>query len=247
VSAGTLVIGTAGALPQNGSVTISSAMQLAAGIGTQTLSSLTINSGATLDVTNNSVLLNYIATDPIAMIDAYLAGGQIMSSTVASLNASQSALIYAIGSADGADGLVTGLSSGQIEILPTLAGDAKLQGNVVFGDFQLLAQFFGSSGGWDEGNFTYGPTIDFGDFQLLAQNFGANSSALTASEIASLSSFAAAFGDRLVPNADGVGFQVVAVPEPTSIGILAAAGVGLLARRRKPRRTRYRTLGQDSR
>jgi hypothetical protein len=87
-------------------------------------------------------------------------------------------LVYSVGYADGADGIVTGLSSGQIEILPTLAGDAKLQGQVVFGDFQLLSQYFGSAGSWDEGNFSYGSAVKFGDFQLLSQNFGESSAAV---------------------------------------------------------------------
>jgi hypothetical protein len=34
--------------------------------------------------------------------------------------------------------------------MPRLDGDAKFQGIVVFGDFQLLAQYFGQSGtSWD--------------------------------------------------------------------------------------------------
>jgi hypothetical protein len=86
------------------------------------------------------------------------------------------ALTACISYADG----ITGLSSGEIEILPTLAGDAKMQGNVVFGDFQLLSQYFGNSGTpWDEGNFSFGSETNFGDFQLLSQNFGQNASGIT--------------------------------------------------------------------
>jgi len=99
---------------------------------------------------------------------------------VASENASQSNLIYDVGYADGADGIVSGLSSGQIEIMPTLAGDATLAGTVDFGDFQILAQYFGSAGGWDQGNFIYASTINFGDFERLAQNFGQTASLLAA-------------------------------------------------------------------
>jgi hypothetical protein len=117
--------------------------------------------------------------------------------------------------------------------MPTLAGDAKMQGNVVFGDFQLLSQYFGQPGTWDEGNFTYGSTVNFGDFQLLSQNFGANSSGLTAGEVASLNGFASEFGDQLQANSDGVGFSLVAVPEPASGGLLILAGMGILHRRRK--------------
>jgi autotransporter-associated beta strand protein len=242
VNSGELVIGSVAALPSGTSLTIgtgssSGTIQLATTSKTFALSGLTIYSGS-LDVTSNTVTISYSTGDPIATIQSYLAGGEIVSSTVNSLNSSQSKLAYGIGYADGADGIVSGLSSGEIEIKPTLAGDAKLQGNVVFGDFQLLAQYFGSSGGWDEGNFTYGATIDFGDFQQLAQDFGANSSAITASELASLNSFAGQFGDALVANTGGVGFSLVSVPEPASIGVVAMAGFGLLARRRDRRRAR---------
>jgi len=221
--------------------------------GTIQFMTLNINSGSMMDLTDNALMINYAATgsDPIGTIVSYLtdgynsgwSGGELMSSTVASADASQSKLKYAIGYADGADDVVNGLPSGVIEILPTLAGDAKLQGNVVFGDFQVLAQYFGHSGGWDEGDFTYNGTVNFGDFQLLAQDFGANSSGLSASEFASLNNFAAQFGDELIPNADGVGLQLVSVPEPASILVLGGIGaVTLLGRgRRRPRRSTKRS------
>jgi autotransporter-associated beta strand protein len=237
VVGGLLVVGAAGALPNNANLTIgtnvsAAAVQLAANTGQCVLSLLTINTNSTLDIANNTVFLNYGNTsDPITAIQSYLQSGEIISSSVASLNASQSALIYAIGSADGADGIVAGLSSGQIEIMPTLVGDAKLQGNVVFGDFQLLSQYFGQGGGWDEGNFTYGSVIDFADFQLLSQNFGADSSALTSGELASLNGFAQQFGDEV---AMGNGrFSLVSVPEPNSSLALALMSFGCLNRRRR--------------
>jgi hypothetical protein len=216
--------------------------------GTAVIAGVNATGGA-LDIANNQVQVNYLlaagvnpVADPVATIASELAAGfkagwvpsagTIGSSSVAAANAGQSALIYSIGYADGADG-ITAVPSGVVEILPTLAGDAKLQGNVVFGDFQLLSQYFGQSGTtWDEGNFTYGSTTNFGDFQLLSQNFGQSASNLTSGELASLNSFAAEFGDKLVPNAGG-GFSVAAVPEPASAGLLLAGAVGLIARRRK--------------
>ena len=250
ITGGTLVIAAADALPANSAVVVgngvaTSQLQLAPNIGPVTLPSLTVNSGASLDLTNNDLVVHYGSdSDPVATIVSYLADGYsnhwsgagIISSSVVSLNSSQRALSYSVGYSDSADGILN-LPFGEIEIIPTLAGDAKLQGNVVFGDFQLLAQYFGSSGGWDEGNFAYGPTVDFGDFQLLAQDFGASSSGLTGAELSSLNSFAAQFGDALTPNSDGVGFQVVAVPEPASACLLAAGGL-LLLRRRRDRRWR---------
>jgi hypothetical protein len=103
---------------------------------------------------------------------------------------------------------------------------------VDFGDFQLLAEYFGSAGGWDEGNFTYGSTIDWSDFQLLATNVGDNVSDFTAGQIAAINGFAASFGDEFVANPNGAGFALLAVPEPASAGVMATAALGLLARRR---------------
>jgi hypothetical protein len=198
------------------------------------VSSLSIGANSTFDIGNNELLINYgVNADPISTIQSYLAGSGIISSMVASLNAGQGSPVYGIGYADSADGIVSGLSSGQIEIMPALAGDAKLEGDVDFGDFQILTQFFGQSGGWDEGNFTGGSTIDFADFQLLSQNFGANSAALTSAEIASLNGFAAQFGDELAVNSDGVGFSLVSVPEPMSAGLLVVGASALLLRRKR--------------
>jgi len=244
---------TAGSISGTGSLVIgqssASVLKLAAS-GTypsagSTIGSLAISSGSSLDLTNNPLIVNYAASgiaDPVSSIASYLtdgfnsgwAGGEINSSMVASLNHSQSALIYSVGYADGADG-ITGVSSGQVEILPTLAGDAKMQGNVVFGDFQLLSQYFGQTGtSWDEGDFTYNGTTNFGDFQLLSQNFGATAgTGLTAGELASINSFANEFGDSFVANPDGVGFSLVSVPEPASAGLLALAGLSALKRRRR--------------
>jgi hypothetical protein len=223
---------SASGLPANGNVTLGSSMssqsvQLAPGVGPTTLASLTINTGSALDLTNNELTIDYPAgADPMSAITAYLTGGQIISSTM-------TAPIYGIGSADGADGLISGLSPGEIELLPTFVGDAKLAGTVGFGDFQVLSQYFGGSGGWDEGNFTYGNTIDFGDFQLLAMNFGAGSSSVTPAELASMDQFAARFGDQLAANPDGVGFEVVSVPEPAVAGGIFLFAGCLLRRARK--------------
>jgi PEP-CTERM motif len=219
---------------------------LSAGGGTSQVSGLSISGNGVLDLTNNSFIVDYGIGNqsPVAAVASNLQSGYnggawngvgIVSSAVATLNGSQRALTYSIGYADGSDG-ITGVPSGEIEIMPTLAGDAKLQGNVVFGDFQLLAQYFGQANtSWDEGDFTYNGTTNFGDFQLLAQDFGADSTGLTAGEVASLNSFAAQFNEEIVPNANGAGISLVSVPEPGTAGLLALAGLGVLGRwRRKP-------------
>ncbi|HUB25312.1 MAG TPA: PEP-CTERM sorting domain-containing protein [Tepidisphaeraceae bacterium] len=241
---GVLTVSGTAVLAVTGTLTVYNTGQVNIDGGSTALGNLIVNPGGAVNA-NAAFTIDYAGNpDPIATIVSYLtdgynggwASGEIQSSSVASADSSQSKLKYDIGYADGADGLIPGLSSGQIEILPTLAGDAKLQGNVVFGDFQILAQYFGQSNTtWDEGDFTYNGTTNFGDFQLLAQDFGANSSGLTAGEIASLNGFAAQFGDVLVPNTDGVGFQLISVPEPASAVLLAASGFGLLLARRRGR------------
>jgi hypothetical protein len=210
--------------------------------GTANLSGLSIASGGTVNV-SSPLFIDYGVGNPspASAIQSYLQsgynGGQwngpyMNSVAVSGANASQSKLVYDVGYADGSDGL-TSVPSGEIEIMPTLAGDAKLQGTVDFGDFQLLAQYFGQPGSWDEGNFTYGSTVDFGDFQVLAQNFGASSSGLTGGEFSSLNQFAARFGDGLAANPDGVEFQVISVPEPASAAAIFLAGSALLRQRRR--------------
>ncbi|HUB24186.1 MAG TPA: RHS repeat-associated core domain-containing protein, partial [Tepidisphaeraceae bacterium] len=163
-------------------------LQLGASSGTSAQSSLVVSNGSTLDIQNNALEIDYSGgADPIAAIVADLASGYnnrawngsgIISSSVAEANtAADGRLVYAIGYSDGADGIVHGLSSGVIELTPTLTGDTRLQGTVNFGDFQVLAQYFGQTGtSWDEGDFTYSNDVSFGDFQLLAQNFGQSSS-----------------------------------------------------------------------
>jgi hypothetical protein len=237
---GVLTVSGTAALSVTGTLTVYSAGQVNINGGSTTLGNLIVNSGGTVNA-NAALLIDYAGnSDPVATIESYLAdgfaakwaGGEISSSSVAAANARQSAIDYSVGYADGSDG-ITGVPSGEIEIMPTLAGDAKLQGDVVFGDFQVLAQYFGQANtSWDEGDFTYNGTTSFGDFQLLAQDFGSSSAGLTTAEIASLNGFAAQFGYNLGANPDGVGFQLVSVPEPAA-GLLAFAGLAIWGRQRR--------------
>jgi hypothetical protein len=202
------------------------------------ISQLGLSSGSKFDIGQASLLINYGAnTDPIKSIQAYLASGfnggawngNGIISSFAAANPG-----YGVGYADGADGIVSGLSPGQILIKPALLGDATLSGSVDFGDFQILMDHFGQDGGWDEGNFLYGSTIDAQDFAALAANIPTSS--LTDGQIASMDALAAGLGDSLVANSNGVGFQLVSVPEPASLGLLAAGGLLLLRPSTKRRR-----------
>jgi hypothetical protein len=188
-----------------------------------------------LDISNNHIIVDYSSTDPIASIAAWIAGGYngglwtgrgIISSAAQSNSAS-----YGIGYADSADpGNPAGLSSGQIEIMYTLLGDANLDGVVNGTDFNLMATNFNQSvtAGWDKGDFNYDGVVNGDDFVLLANNFNhfANQSAVSAADLAAVDSFAAANGISLANlNAN--------VPEPASVGMMVAAGLGILRTRRR--------------
>jgi len=198
------------------------------------LTSLAINGNGTLDITNNHIIVDYTpGNDPIASIAAWIRAGYnsgtwtgdgIMSSTAQS-NAS-----YGIGYADAADaGNPAGLSSGQIEIAYTLLGDANLDYKVNGADFTLMAANFNDSvtAGWDKGDFNYSNTVNGDDFVLLADNFNqfASQSAVSAADLTALDDFASANGISLS--------GVSSVPEPASVGLLAAGTIGVLSQRRR--------------
>ena len=163
--------------------------------------------------------------DPIASIAAWihngfygLSGPQIISSAIATADAA-SGLSYGIGYADGADGVVAGLPSGEIEIMFTLLGDANLDGIVNAEDFTPFSHNLGQPGGWDQGDFNYDGTVNAEDFTSFSHNIG-QSATLAAGGV--------------LESADGV--SLANVPEPMSGGMMALAGLGILRRRRRSRR-----------
>jgi len=117
--------------------------------------------------------------------------------------------------------------------MPTLAGDATLQGTVDFYDFQIVLANFGKTNqAWDQGDFDYGAAVDFNDFQLVLSNFGATDGALTSGQLAALNNFAGQFGEGVRTNPTGAGLSLVSLPEPAS-SALAAVGLCLISRRRR--------------
>jgi hypothetical protein len=229
---------TTGAITGGASITVGNGtnanpkLKIASNSGGSAISSLIVDSGSTLDITNNHIFIAYgSATDPIASIAAWIAsgyaGGTWTGLGITSSAAQSNSGSYGIGYADSADpGNPAGLSSGTIEIKYTLLGDANLDGKVNGTDFTILATNFNRSvtDGWDEGDFNYDGKVNGGDFLLLAQNFNqsasqsASQSAVSAADMGALDAFAAANG--------------LSVPEPGSAGMLVVAALGILHRRR---------------
>jgi hypothetical protein len=128
-------------------------------------------------MTNNRMVIDYGSSDPISTIVGSLVAGRnggswngiggILSSTAAA-NASS----HGLGYADGANGVVSGLSAGQIEVRYTVLGDANLDGKVTGADILILALHSEKSvtNGWDEGDFNYDGHVNGADFTLLSAN-----------------------------------------------------------------------------
>jgi len=227
VTAGTLVVGVNGALPDGDVSVTGGTLRLAASTGLAQLTSLSITGNGMLDLANNRIIINYGGSaDPIASIAAWIAGGYAdgtwSGTGITSSSAALNSASYGIGYADSADpGNPAGLASGEIEIMYTLLGDANLDGKVNGTDFDLLATNFNEAvtNGWDEGDFNYDGRVNGEDFLLLAQNFNQFASQ---SDLAALDSFAAANGISLAN-----------VPEPASGVMIVMAGFGILHRRKR--------------
>jgi autotransporter-associated beta strand protein len=226
VTSGTLVVGSAGAMPASSVSIAGGKLQLAPSTGLATVTSLSIIGGGAFDVENNHVIINYAGgADPITTIAGYLASGYSngawMGSGINSSVAAANGASYGLGYADAADpGNPAGLSSGTIEIAYTLLGDVNLDGVVNGVDFGVLAANFNRGvSGWDQGDFNYDAVVNGVDFGELAANF--NKGASGAAELAALDAFAAANG------------LLADVPEPASVALLVIGSGALL--KRKPR------------
>ncbi len=189
--------------------------------------------GGLVDVANYHLLINYgDGPDPIATIAGYLKTGYNNGTwTGPGIDSSVAAITphYALGYADGADDIVSGLLSGEIEVAYTLIGDANLDGIVSGDDFTILVGNLGKQvAGWDKGDFNYDGVVSGDDFTALAGNLGkqANGADITlpASDYAAVDAFAAAHGFAL---------PVFAVPEPATLSCATIFAAGALMRRRR--------------
>jgi len=186
--------------------------------------SLTTTGGGQVDVGTNRLVVDYDgAASPLADMAAMIKsgfnaggapwqGGGIVSSTAAA-NAAMG-----VGYAEAADVLritsaQTATFGGQtvdatsVLVRLTRLGDADLDGEVGFADFQRLERGFGQSGQtWSSGDFNYDGQVDITDFKLLYANYG--------------------------QTADIAAAETVGVPEPSAITFICVTGMTLLRRQR---------------
>jgi autotransporter-associated beta strand protein len=247
INSGLLVIDNSASIPQASPLTIgaaatTAAARLATTIGTVAVPSLTVYSGSTLDIANNSLAIEYgSATDSASLVRGYLVSGynsvgggagNWKGTGITSSAAAANPSAFSVGYADGgnpSDHANTGVPAGEIEVMYTVAGDANLSGGVDLSDLVIIASDFGTTGAdWAEGDVNYDGNVDLSDLVIVASNFGVSLSSVQTSNFSG--SFAAEWQLALaeVHGAD------VGVPEPASAGALALAGLGVLGRR--PRR-----------
>ncbi len=210
-------------------------LRFGAGVSTPTFAALSINTGATLDITTNAVVINFgsPANDPVSTVAGYLAGGYkgglwtgtgITSSTAAA--GANPAL--AVGYADGNTDNGTPAQPNTLLIKYTLAGDANLDGLVNFQDLVAVVQNFNKSGtDWSQGNFAYGASTNFADLVAVVQNFN---KILTPAFTA---------GDQLGGHTIGLGFSAtisptaIQLPEPSALLVMGISTAALSIWRRR--------------
>jgi autotransporter-associated beta strand protein len=197
VASGTLIIGANGALPSNRAVALSGGkLQLTANTGGETVSSLTITGGSTLDLTNNHIVINYGSPAAQAAVDSTVLG-YITSGAIFSSQANGS---YGVGWADGNDASESGIvAANSVLVAYALYGDANLDGAVNGNDFTILASNLGKSViGWDKGDFFNTGAVTGSDFTALVSNLGKSANGadgvLPAADYVAIDAFAAANG-----------------------------------------------------
>ena len=173
--------------------------------GTTVVPALSIIGGS-FDITNNALVLTSANTSA-ATVRGYLHAGLLTTSSTAGG--------FAVGYADNATlgrTMFGGVSVDGSKLLVGLvyAGDSNLDGKVNALDFNAIATSFGvtGSGVWTQGDFNYDGTVNTSDFMTMSLNFG-KAEAAPAPVLGAL------------------------VPEPATLGLLAAGAMGLLVRRRR--------------
>jgi hypothetical protein len=163
------------------SVSAGVARMLPGGTAPSVVRTLSVAPSAALDMTDNSLVIDYDGASPLADVRSLLvagyAGGSWNGSGIHS-SAAASDPGTALGLAEAAALGITNLKGEPVDdsaliIVHTRYGDADLSGTVNLSDFNRLAANFGSIGAtWTAGDFNYDAAVNLLDFNLLAAYFG---------------------------------------------------------------------------
>jgi hypothetical protein len=227
-STGVLTVRNSGQLSVGGALEIGSNGLVNLDVPNTAIGNLSIVGSGILNL-NGALQINYgsASNDPIASIVSYLQSGYnggAWTGTAGIVSASAAGSTsprLSVGYADGNTDMGTGATANQVLIKLTLAGDANLDGTVDMNDLMAVGQHLNTTGNdWAEGNFTYDPSgaVNFNDLLIVGQNLNQSMDG---------GALALAGDATFIQNA------VAELPEPGVIGLAVAAGVGLLARRRR--------------
>lgn len=209
------------------SLTLNTTASAALTLGRKSLlvRSLAMSAGATLDLVDGALAVDYIAANPYgdiraAILQAYNPTNSahwldpgLTSSTARTnpnllLGYGQASTLLALSGTATATWQSQTVDATTVLVRVTLAGDANLDGAVNFLDLTALAAAYGTPGDWAQGDFNYDGTVNFLDLTALAAQYG---SALPAD----------------------IPLAFASVPEPTTL--FPATALCLLARRRRQR------------
>jgi hypothetical protein len=183
--------------------------------GTSVVSSWTIASGATLDITNNSLIVDHTAETALEdETRLHLLNDRLISSSADQARG--------IGYGENAVLNLTSFAGQSVDstsmlVKFTFFGDSDLDGDVDVADLGNLASNWQSTAPWTRGDFDYTGFVDVNDLGLLASNWQAGVG----------SPLGPSLGEALA----SVGLGAAAVPEPANLGLVPL--LGLLARRRR--------------
>jgi hypothetical protein len=185
--------------------------------GTSVVQALTIAAGAQVDLTNNSMVIDYSGAVGTLVDDtrAALLDGRLDSS----MGSSSTGLGYgdnAVLNRASHGGQTVDTSSVLIKF--TYFGDADLNGQVDVADLGALASNWQTSAPWTSGDFDYSGFVDVADLGLLASNWQ--------------SGVGSPLGPSLAEALAAVGLPSSTVPEPGAIGLLFCGALSLKRRRR---------------
>ncbi len=221
--AGTLTIASTGLLNPTSALSLTTGAHVALAPvaapstpAAQTIASLAIDGTSRLDIGNNKVTITTASVGAIkTLITSGYSAGTWTGATGIISSSAQADSHHGVGYQDnGAGGVVMRYA---------LYGDTDLDGTVNFVDLLKLAQNYNTTGTvWATGDSSYDGTTNFVDLLALAQNYNTS---LTPGEAGLSPSFVADW--NLAQS------EVSAVPEPTSLSIMALGALALSRRRRK--------------